>query len=208
MNKKNMILAVIVIGVILFFYFNQHHHLSRMIESQGLAGIAAAIFMMMVMCLTPIPSEGLLLVIFNVYGVVMGSLYAWIGYQISTLLIFVVTRYISTNFIRAKIAGSRFETVDRWIGERNTVDLLIVRVLPIPAFIVNCVLGTIPSISFFKYWLTAAVAILPYYIWSSCLYYGFTDANYLILIVGLLLFGLMGCISYIMRKRNRDLKIK
>lgn len=204
LNRKNLLIIFIVAGVVAFFYFNRHHRLSAFIQSDGSASILAAILAMALMCLTPLPSEGLLLVFYNVFGIVMGSIYAWSGYVLSTLLIFVVARYFSTNFIRKKIANSRFEAVDRWIGERSIAGLLIVRILPIPAFIVNCVLGTMPSVSFLKYWFTAIVAILPYYITSSCLYLGVTTAHYSIILIGAFVGLIMWFIGWTFKRKNRE----
>lgn len=204
-NQKNLLIGLIIIGVIAFFYFNRDHHLSAFIQSNGSTGILAAILIMTLICLTPLPSEGLLLVYFNVYGVMMGTVYAWTGYVLSTILIFVVSRYISTNFIRNRIARSRFKAVDRWIGERTIFGLLVVRILPIPAFIVNSVLGTMPSVSFLKYWLTAIVAILPYYIMSSCLYLGITSSHYTILFVGAFILIVMWLLSLKFRREGREL---
>lgn len=202
-NRNHLLIAIGTIIVIFVFYVNRHHHLSHLMQSYGSTGVLAAILIMAMMCLTPIPTEGLLLVYFNVYGALMGILYAWSGYLISTLIIFVISRYIGTNFIRNRVSQTRFETVNGWIGEKGIFGILIVRILPIPAFIVNAVLGTMPSISFTRYFLTAAVAIMPYYITSSSLYLGITGANYKTLFIGIALMIIMWLIGLKFKKANQ-----
>ncbi|WEG11862.1 VTT domain-containing protein [Pullulanibacillus sp. KACC 23026] len=182
--KSYIIIGLVVIGVVLFFYYDRHHAISHAIQSYGSTGRFAAILMMTLVFLTPIPSEGLLLIYFNVYGIFLGLVYAWISYVISIIVLFVIARYISTNFIRRTIKSSQFETVDRWLNKKGIIGLLIVRLLPIPAFIVNCVMGAMPSVNFYKYFITAIIAILPYYITSSLLYFGFSTSNHYVLIIG------------------------
>lgn len=182
-NKSYLVFGIGVIGVVLFFYYNRNHAITHAIQAYGSTGVFAAILMMTLLFLTPIPSEGLLLIYFNVYGVWIGLLYAWLSYLISVIILFVVARYTSTNFIRKTISSSRFETVDRWLKKKGFVGLLIVRLLPIPAFVVNCVMGAMPSIDFYGYLFTAIIAIIPYYVSSSLLYLGVSTANYKILLL-------------------------
>ena len=184
-NKSTILVGLGAIGVILFFYYNRHHALTHAIQSYGSTGIFAAILMMTLIFLTPIPSEGLLLIYFNVYGVFLGLFYAWTSYVLSVLLLFVIARYLVTNYIRRSIKSSRFETVERWLNDKGVLGLIIVRMLPIPAFIVNCVMGAMPSISFLRYFLTAIIAIIPYYVSSSLLYFGITTYNYKVLFIGI-----------------------
>lgn len=184
-NKSYIFIGLGVIGVVLFFYYNRHHDLSHAIQSYGQTGIFAAILMMTILFLTPIPSEGLLLIYFNVYGVFLGLVYAWTSYLISVILIFILARYVSTSFIRRTIKSSRFETVERWLKEKGIVGLLIVRMLPIPAFVVNCVMGAMPTIDFLRYFVTAVISIIPYYVTSSLLYFGITTFNYKVLLAGI-----------------------
>lgn len=203
-NKSYTFIVLGAVGVILFFYFNRHHHLSHAIQAYGQTGILAAILMMTLIFLTPIPSEGLLLIYFNVYGVALGLLYAWLSYIISVVILFVVARYLSTNFIRRHIKSSRFETVEKWLNEKGVVGLLIVRMLPIPAFVVNCVMGAIPTIDFLKYFVTAIVAIIPYYVTSSLLYFGITSFSYKILLLGIPILLGAWWLGYKIRKMNQE----
>lgn len=206
--KKHTGLTLFLILAALFIYFNRHHHhhLSQAIKSYGSEGIVAAILVMMIMCLTPIPTEGLLLVYYNVYDPIMGTFYAWFGYLLSTLILFVVSRYIGKNYIQSRVSKlhTYYETVERWIIERKSFGVLVVRTLPIPAFIVNLILGTMVSINFLTYFWTAVIAILPYYIYSGCLYYGITGANYISIGIGLVVLILMWFIGYRFRKLSKS----
>ncbi len=184
-NKTHFIIVIGAIGVVLFFYYNRHHELTHAIQAYGSTGRVAAILMMTLIFLTPIPSEGLLLIYFNVYGVFMGLVYAWTSYVISVVLLFLGARYLLTTFIQKTINPSRFETVEKWLNEKGVLGLLIVRMLPIPAFIVNCVMGAMPSVRFSLYFVTAIVAIIPYYVSSSLLYLGISTYNYKIALIAI-----------------------
>lgn len=202
-NKNHLFIVLGTIFVILFFYLNRHHHLSMVMQSYGSTGFFAAILIMTLMCLTPIPTEGLLLVYFNVYGAIIGIILAWTGYLASTIIIFIIARYIGTNFIRNKVSKHRFETVDGWISEKGITGIMIVRILPIPAFIVNAVLGTMPSISFTRYFVTALIAIMPYYLTSSSLYLGITSSNHKTILIGIAIMIAMWLIGLKFKKANQ-----
>lgn len=203
-NKNYIFITVGIVCILLFFYFNRHHKITHFVQSYGSTGVFAAILMMTLLFLTPIPSEGLLLIYFNVYGVVWGLVYAWTSYIISVLLLFVVARYLFTNFIRQNVKSSRFETVDRWLKKKGLMGLIIARLLPIPAFIVNCVMGAMPSIRFVPYFISAIVAILPYYVTSSLLYLGFTSANLKVFLIGIPILIGAGFIGRYVKKLNQE----
>ncbi|HSU78975.1 MAG TPA: VTT domain-containing protein [Candidatus Angelobacter sp.] len=203
-NKNYIFITIGIVCILLFFYFNRHHTITHFVQSYGSTGIFAAIFMMTLLFLTPIPSEGLLLIYFNVYGVIWGLVYAWVSYIISVLLLFIVARYLFTNFIRRTIKSSRFETVDRWLTKKGLIGLIIARLLPIPAFIVNCVMGAMPSIRFVPYFASAIVAIIPYYVTSSLLYLGVTSANLKVLLIGIPILIGAALIGRYVKKLNQE----
>jgi uncharacterized membrane protein YdjX (TVP38/TMEM64 family) len=164
--------GLVVVGVGLYLYYDRHMALSSFLQSLGIFGIAVAIILMAIVCTTPVPSEGLLIVYLKIYGAWWGSFYAWIGAVLSSLIVFVMSRSFGTTLVQSLITQRRFQMVDHWIQKRGTGGLLFMRLLPIPGYVVSYIVGTIPSVRLWSFVWTGAVAVLPYYAGVSLLYLG------------------------------------
>lgn len=57
-----MIILISLFMVALFFYFDQQNGMTLIIRSWGISGVIIGILLMGIICMTPIPSEGLLLI--------------------------------------------------------------------------------------------------------------------------------------------------
>lgn len=152
--------------------------------------------------MTPIPSEGLLVLILKIFGVYLGVLYSWLGSILSSLVIFYIARYFGKRFFQKLITPERFETVEHWVREKGYKGFLIARILPIPAFAVNYIAGAIPSVKLWTYVWTAAVAIIPYYIGTALIYIGVSKATWIWLTVGVVAIAAFWRISYLLSKQT------
>ncbi|MEA4926554.1 MAG: VTT domain-containing protein [Syntrophomonadaceae bacterium] len=185
-NNTWLILMVVflIALIILFFYLDRHNQLSQSIQALGLAGIILSVLFMAVLGMTPIPSEGLLVLLLKIYGIYEGTLYAWLGSFISSWVIFYLARYHGQQFFRQMITPRRFEMVDHWVRQKGTSGLFIARLLPLPAFVINYITGVMPSVGFWPYTWTAAVTIIPYYVGTALVYAGAVGKTKIWLVVG------------------------
>lgn len=165
--------------------------MSHIIRSWGVLGVVLAVVLMAGICMTPVPSEGLLVMYFKVFGVVYGGLYSWSGAMLGSVFAFMLARYFISPILRSRLSADRFERIERWIFKRGSVGLLLVRLLPVPAFVQNYMIGTVTSISFWRYFWTGAVAILPYYIGAASLFLGaYSTIDAWIAVGAIVMFGL------------------
>lgn len=179
-----------------------------MIQSFGTLGIILAILFMMILCMTPIPSEGLLVMYMRVYGLGMGIIYSWIGSTLSMLVIYLIAKYFGRPMLQKVVSPNRFDQVNEWVRRHGTIGLLAARLLPIPAFVINYAAGLIPAVGFWNYAWTGALSILPYYLGAAFLYVG-VSTNWKWILVSVIPLGLAGVASYIVRRRSRQFtKIK
>lgn len=204
-GRLTIILLVCLALIVLFFYLDRHNDISQVIWSWGKAGILLSILFMAAICMTPIPSEGLLIVLFKIFGIYNGAFYSWIGSILSALVIFYLARNWGQAFFRKMITPHRFHMVDHWILKRGSMGLFIARLLPIPAFAVNYITGVMPSVRLWPYIWTASLSIIPYYIGTALVYTGAARSTWIWLMAGgLIMFALWG-ISYILgAKTNND----
>ncbi|KLU60763.1 TVP38/TMEM64 family inner membrane protein YdjZ [Peptococcaceae bacterium CEB3] len=177
-------LGIFVILILAFFYFDRTNQISLMIQSLGPLGLVLAVLLMAAVCLTPIPSEGIVVLFLKIYGVYLGTFVAWFGSCVSALIIFAIARYYGRMFIARFVTAENFKMVDNWVKRKGTVGLLIARLLPIPAVIVNYVAGGLPSIKLWPYFWTAAVSIIPYYIGTALVFLGVSKELWTWLMVG------------------------
>lgn len=194
LNKKpdkrpNWSTIALLIGfatLIAFLLFDRNNEVSRLIQSYGTSGVIGAILIMSFLCATPFPSEGLLIMYLKVYGVFWGMLYALIGFSLGSLLLYAIARFLGNKAICSWILGDcRFKAIDSWIKRKGTEGLLMVRLLPIPAFVANMITGLLPSVSFWNYLWTGVVGIIPYYIGVSLIFLGILRQDFLSLLIGI-----------------------
>lgn len=182
------------LAVTAFMYFDRNNSISELIHSLGTSGVIGAILIMASVCMTPLPSEGLLIMYLKVYGVLWGTLYAWCGFTLGSVMVFLIARSLGIKAIRWWIAAEQFDSIDMWIGHKGIIGLLIVRLLPIPALVVNCITGVMPSVSFWSYLWTGVVGVIPYYAGISFIFFGLSRQDLLVFLVipVLLMIGLLG----------------
>ncbi|PKM77197.1 MAG: TVP38/TMEM64 family protein [Firmicutes bacterium HGW-Firmicutes-15] len=199
------LILILSLGLItLFFYFDRQNQLSTLIQTWGLGGILFSILLMAALCMTPIPSEGLLILILKIFGIYEGTLFAWLGSILSSLAIFYLARYFGQGFFKKMITPDRFETVDHWIRKKGSLGLLIARLLPIPAFAVNYIAGVMPSVKLWPYVWTAALSIIPYYVGTALVYVGVAKSIWIWLAVGGFIILAFWGISYILSKKANN----
>ncbi|KUO94677.1 hypothetical protein ATW55_02080 [Ferroacidibacillus organovorans] len=165
--------VIAIFSVVAFYLADRSGELSLWIRSAGPFGVFLAIGLMALWCVTPVPSEGLLLVFLRIYGLLCGLIYAWIGFMISTMMVYWIARSMQAlKSDQKKQVPLTFRATMAFIEASGSVGLLMARLLPVPAVVFNYAAGLLPSISLFPYVWTAAVSILPYYLMALLLYVG------------------------------------
>jgi uncharacterized membrane protein YdjX (TVP38/TMEM64 family) len=195
-----LIILIFVAMIFLFFYLDRHNELSQIIRQWHLGGILLSILLMAALCMTPIPSEGLLVLLLKIYGIYEGILYSWLGMIISSLAIFYLARHSGPRLFQKMITPRYLELVEHWIREKGSMGLLIARLFPLPPFAVNFIAGASYSVKFWPYLWTAALSIIPYYVGFTLIYIGVLKSIWIgLVIAGIIIFSLLG-VSYIARK--------
>jgi len=197
-----MIVVIFIALIVLFFYLDRHDQLSSIIRAWGPGGILLAILLMAALCMTPIPSEGLLFLLLKVFGVYQGIVYAWLGSLISSVVIFYLARVWGQSFFGTMITHERFEMVDHWVHGKGAIGLLMARLLPVPAFAVNYIAGMMPSVRFWPYTWTAGLSIIPYYVGTMLVYLGVAQSTWSWLAVGGCIVVVLWAISYRLTRDN------
>jgi len=211
MNKKirsyltGGIAVLIALYAVVFLYSDRSNEIISMIQAFGTWGIIMAVFLMAALFMTPVPSEGLIVLYLKIYGVYLGTLYSWIGSIISSIAFFYLARSFGRKIMKKLITKEQFETVNNWVKEKGTFGLLIARFLPIPAFFVNCIAGIMSSITIWSFIWTSTVAIIPYFIGIALVFTGVSNGTWKWIILGAVIE--FTCIStgyFIARKKDKN----
>ncbi|NLI91537.1 MAG: VTT domain-containing protein [Peptococcaceae bacterium] len=207
MKKNSSLIAVILIliaaGLVsAFFYFDRQNAISAVILKLGWSGTILAVFLMALLCMTPVPSETLLMMYLKIYGVIWGAVLSWLGSIVSALIIFFIARQYGQDLMRKVITPERFEIVNGWVERKGTVGLFVARLLPLPAFAVNYIAGIIPSIRLWPYLWTAAISIIPYYVGTALLFMGITMKTWYWLLLGGIGVGAFWAASYLLNRKK------
>jgi uncharacterized membrane protein YdjX (TVP38/TMEM64 family) len=179
-----LVIVAFLAFLIAFLYYDRHNQLSAIIQNLGVFGIAVALLMMAVLCMTPMPSEGLVVLFLKIYGVYWGIVLSWVGSCLSALIIFAIGHHFGQKFLVRLVTHERFSMVDNWVKRKGSIGLFIARLLPIPAFVVNYIAAVIPSVKLWPYFWTAALSIIPYYVGTALVFLGVSKEIWIWLFCG------------------------
>ena len=105
------------------------------IDSLGAVGAIAFIIIYMIAAVAFLPGSILTLGAGVVFGVVLGSVYVFIGATIGATLAFLVGRYIARGWVANKIAGNKkFKAIDEAVGREGLKIVLLTRLSPVFPF--------------------------------------------------------------------------
>lgn len=203
-----IVYGFVLVAAVLVLYLDRTGVISRAVRSWGPGGIALAVVLMAILCLTPVPSEGLLVIYMRVYGVLWGVIYSWIGAVLSALIIFPIARKYGRHIMLRFVPETTFAEIDDWVRRKGTFGLLIARLLPLPGFAISYVAGVLPSIRLWAYVWTAAVSLIPYYIGASLVFLGITTQFFGVIAVGAVALGAFWAAGYWFHRRNHTIKWK
>jgi uncharacterized membrane protein YdjX (TVP38/TMEM64 family) len=131
------------------------------IESLGSVGAWAFIGLYIIATVAFLPGSILTLGAGVVFGVVMGSLYVFIGATIGAAAAFLVGRYVARVWVAQKIAGDRkFRAIDEAVGKEGFKIVLLTRLSPIfPFNLLNYAYG-VTGVSL-KDYVLASIGMIP-----------------------------------------------
>ena len=105
------------------------------VDSLGAVGAIAFIIIYIVATVAFLPGSILTLGAGVVFGVVLGSIYVFIGATIGATLAFLVGRYLARGWIAQKIAGNpKFAAIDQAVGQEGLKIVLLTRLSPVFPF--------------------------------------------------------------------------
>lgn len=200
--STGLIVAAFVLFVIAFFYFDRQNQISDIIRTCGPFGVILVVLLMAGVCLTPMPSEGLVIMYLKIYGVYLGIFLAWFGATLSALVIFIVVRLYGQGLIQKYFSADHIKTVDRWICGKGATGLLVARLLPLPAFAVNYISAAMPSMKLWTYLWTAALTIIPYYIGTALVFLGVANETRQWFVLGVVALVAFWCAGYYLKKKG------
>lgn len=146
------------------FLFNPQAWLRNALEwIEGLGSVGALAFIALYIIATVafLPGSILTLGAGVVFGVVMGSLYVFIGATIGATAAFLVGRYLARNWVAKKIADNKnFGAIDRAVGKEGFKIVLLTRLSPIfPFNLLNYAYG-VTGVSL-KDFVLASIGMIP-----------------------------------------------
>ncbi len=131
------------------------------IDSLGAVGAIAFMIIYIVATVAFLPGSILTLGAGVVFGVVLGSVYVFIGATIGATCAFLVGRYLARGWIYHKIAGNeKFAAIDQAVGREGLKIVLLTRLSPVfPFNLLNYGLG-ITGVSL-KDYVIGSVGMIP-----------------------------------------------
>nr|WP_256871777.1 TVP38/TMEM64 family protein [Nostoc sp. TCL26-01] len=131
------------------------------IDGLGAIGALAFIILYIIATVAFLPGSILTLGAGVVFGVVMGSLYVFIGATIGATAAFLVGRYLARGWVAKKIAGNdKFRAIDAAVGREGLKIVLLTRLSPIfPFNLLNYAYG-VTRVSL-KDYILASIGMIP-----------------------------------------------
>lgn len=195
-------LLILAIGI----YFRYRHTLSiehdiLIIQSLGVYGIVFDMFLMAFLCVLPVPSEALIFVNMEVYGVGWGLFYSWIGAIIGAVAAMYLTRWFGQPLVRRLFSLERQQQVDAWVQKRGTLGLLALRFVPfVPFHALNYASGLL-TVSLWPFVWTTAVGIIPFDLAMGGIFLGLSSSLEMAVTVGVAVIAVFVAMGYVFRKK-------
>lgn len=105
------------------------------VDSLGAVGAIAFMLIYIIATVAFLPGSILTLGAGVVFGVVLGSVYVFIGATLGATLAFLVGRYAARGWISQKIAGNqKFKAIDEAVGKEGLKIVLLTRLSPVFPF--------------------------------------------------------------------------
>lgn len=105
------------------------------VDRLGTVGGLAFIFLYIIATIAFLPGSILTLGAGVVFGVVMGSVYVFIGATLGAVAAFLVGRYLARGWVAEKIAGNhKFQAIDQAVGREGLKIVILTRLSPIFPF--------------------------------------------------------------------------
>jgi len=131
------------------------------IQNLGPTGAIAFMLLYIVATVAFLPGSILTLGAGVVFGVVLGSLYVFIGATIGATAAFLVGRYLARGWVAKKIAGNdKFQAIDEAVGREGFKIVLLTRLSPVfPFNLLNYAYG-VTGVSLKDYFL-GSIGMIP-----------------------------------------------
>ena len=131
------------------------------IDNLGAVGAIAFMIIYIVATVAFLPGSILTLGAGVVFGVILGSIYVFIGATLGATFAFLVGRYLARGWISQKIAGNeKFAAIDKAIGREGLKIVLLTRLSPVfPFNLLNYGLG-VTGVSLKDYFI-GSVGMIP-----------------------------------------------
>ena len=131
------------------------------VDNLGAIGAIAFMLIYIIATVAFLPGSILTLGAGVVFGVVLGSIYVFIGATIGATCAFLVGRYVARGWISKKIAGNqKFQAIDKAVGKQGLKIVLLTRLSPIfPFNLLNYGLG-VTGVSL-KDYVLGSVGMIP-----------------------------------------------
>lgn len=131
------------------------------IEGLGAVGAIALILIYILATVACVPGTILTLGAGIVFGVVLGSIYVFIGATLGATAAFLVGRYLAREWVANKIAASdKFQAIDRAVGDQGFKIVLLTRLSPIfPFNLLNYAFG-LTGVSLWDYFC-GSIGMIP-----------------------------------------------
>jgi uncharacterized membrane protein YdjX (TVP38/TMEM64 family) len=164
-------LLVIIVAGILYVTSGENAFMQNIQETVKNAGIwAPVIFIGLYILLTIfIPSTPLMALSGILFGFKYGIIYTLIGGIISSLILFLLTKKLGSNFAEKILQHKIFEKIKKYnkrIEDDGTLELIILRIVPIMPFnALNIIMG-LSGMKTYNYIIGTVIGLIPSHIVS------------------------------------------
>lgn len=163
---KAVLMGVFLLTAAYLVHFAETRHLLKpaalLEQLRATAPYDEVIFVLLCALGIPVflPDTAMNLVGALLFGAVLGTLLAWIGVFIGSVLAFYLAKFLGRDFL-IRVLGERLAAVDRAFGENGFRNLLMVRLMPILPFGAVSLAAGLTGIQTRDYLLATAIGILP-----------------------------------------------
>ena len=215
MRKLKLSHIVFILIVSLAIYFGSRadviDYLSQYIQGDFVGSIYFILVFALITVLVPLTALPLIVPGSAIFGPLLISVYATLGWLLGSMITFIIARYLGKSFLSLFISIDKIEKYEEYLSGKIEFWGLVLLRMVMPVDLLSYAVGLLSKISFKKYMLATFLGVAPFAFVFSYISDALTQDRYITFIIfsagAILGFGIL-YILYKIYRVGRKIKYK
>lgn len=195
--KSSHVIFIVLVGLAVYFGSQEEiiDYLGQFIQSNFVGTVFFIVVFALITVLVPLTSLPLIVPGSAIFGPLLVSIYATLGWLLGSMVAFIIARYLGKPFLSLFISIEKIEKYEQYLSGKIEFWGLVLLRMVMPVDLLSYAVGLLSKISFKKYMLATFLGITPFAFVFSYISDALTQDRYITFIIfsagALLVFGVL-----------------